>query len=86
MSTAFVSGIAALILYHKPWLKNWQVMNIIRYTADDINNDSHPGKDIYIGYGRINLTKALVPITIFSKKKSPRAKKLFSSFNNYNKK
>ena len=59
MSTAFVSGEAALILSHMPSLSNKEVMNIIRYTADDVNSNIYPGKDIYIGYGRINLKKAL---------------------------
>jgi len=58
MSTAFVSGMAALIVSHAPWLKNWRVMNIIRYSAEDVNNASYPGKDIFLGYGRINLNKA----------------------------
>jgi len=36
-------------------------MSIIRYSSDDINSDKYPGKDEYIGYGRINMEKALVP-------------------------
>jgi len=39
-------------------------MNVIRYTADDVNSENYSGKDEFIGYGRINMEKALVPIII----------------------
>jgi len=39
-------------------------MNIIRYTADDTNKNESPGRDDFIGYGRINMEKALVPTKI----------------------
>jgi subtilisin family serine protease len=61
-----VAGLAALIKSIKPWLSNEEIMNIIRYSADDVNYTSNPGKDDYIGYGRINMKKALVPIVIKS--------------------
>jgi len=61
IAAAHVSGLAALLLSAKPWLKPEQVMEIIRFSADDVNVDGLPGKDIMIGYGRINLEKALVP-------------------------
>ena len=38
-----------------------QIMDIIRYSADDVNCLQLPGKDEYIGYGRINMEKALGP-------------------------
>jgi subtilisin family serine protease len=63
-SVSHVSGLAALIKSIKPWLSPKEIMNIIRYTADDINQDEHPGLDEYIGYGRINMEKALVPVNI----------------------
>jgi thermitase len=56
-----VSGLAALLMSRKPWLTSTQVMNIIRYTADDVNKAQHAGKDDDIGYGRINMERALVP-------------------------
>jgi subtilisin family serine protease len=59
-----VSGLAALILSIKPWMGVPDIMNLIRYTADDVNSDEYPGPDEYIGYGRINMDKALVPIPI----------------------
>ena len=63
-SVSHVSGLAALIKSIKPWLSPKDIMNIIRYTADDINQNEHPGLDEYIGYGRINMEKALVPVKI----------------------
>ncbi len=67
MSSPHVAGLAALIKGLKNWLSAAEIMNVIRYTSDDINNGEHPGKDEYIGYGRINMEKALVPIKITEK-------------------
>ncbi len=64
MSAPHVAGLAALIKSYKPWLKPDEIMNIIRYSADDVNSSQHKGKDEYIGYGRINMAKALVPIKL----------------------
>jgi thermitase len=64
MSAPHVAGLAALIKSEKPWLKPDEIMSIIRYSADDVNSSQHKGKDEYIGYGRINMAKALVPIKI----------------------
>ncbi len=63
-SAPHVAGLAALILGIKPWLSAEEVMNIIRYTADDVNAAENPGKDPYMGYGRINMERALVPYII----------------------
>ncbi len=65
-STAHVTGLAALIKSIKPWLTSSEVMNVIRYSADDVNSSEYPGEDEFIGYGRINMEKALVPIKITS--------------------
>jgi len=64
MSAPLVTGLAALIRGLKPELSADSVMDIIRYTSDDVNSGQHKGKDDFIGYGRINLAKALVPIKI----------------------
>jgi subtilisin family serine protease len=64
MAAPHVAGLAALIKSLKPWLKVEQIMDIIRYSCDDINSNSYPGKDDYLGYGRINMEKALVPIEL----------------------
>lgn len=63
-STPHVSGLAALIKSIKPWLTAEEIMYVIKYSADDVNESSHPGKDMFIGYGRINMEKALVPLVI----------------------
>ncbi len=60
-ATPHVSGLAALIKSLKPWLKPAEIMNIIRYSSDDVNSSTFAGKDDHIGYGRINMEKALVP-------------------------
>jgi len=67
-SAPHVAGLAALIKGIKKWLDASDIMNVIRYTSDDINSSEHPGKDDYIGYGRINMEKALVPIKISNRK------------------
>lgn len=59
-----VAGLAALIRTIKPFLKVDEVMNVIRFSADDINSSAYPGKDDYLGYGRINIEKAIVPLII----------------------
>ncbi len=56
-----VAGLAALIRSLKPGLTPEEIMWIIRYTADDINGASAPGRDDAAGYGRINMRRALVP-------------------------
>ncbi|MQY61042.1 S8 family serine peptidase [bacterium] len=61
-----VAGLAALIKSVKPNLSAAQIMNVIRYSADDVNFVNNLGIDNYIGYGRINSAKALVPTVIKS--------------------
>ncbi len=63
-ATAHASGLAALILSVKPWLRPAEVMNVIRYTADDVNKAEKPGRDNELGYGRINMERALVPYVL----------------------
>jgi thermitase len=64
LSCAYISGLAGLIKSIKPWLKAEEIKNIICFSADDINHSKQPGWDRYLGYGRANLEKALVPIRI----------------------
>jgi thermitase len=63
-SVPYVVGLVALIKSIKPWLSVDEIMDVVRFSADDTNNVEHPGKDEFIGYGRINMEKALVPIII----------------------
>jgi len=60
-ATPHVAGMAALIKSLKPGLRAAEIMNIIRYTADDVNPSTFPGRDDHIGYGRINMERALAP-------------------------
>jgi len=55
-ATPHVSGLAALILSRNPSLTASQVREIIRKTADDLENE---GWDESYGYGRINAFRAL---------------------------
>jgi subtilisin family serine protease len=64
LSTPHVSGLAALIKSLKPWITAEEAMYVIMYSADDINENNNPGKDVFIGYGRINMEKALAPIIL----------------------
>jgi len=64
-----VAGLAALIISLKPELSAENVMNIIRFSADDVNQNLYPGEDDNIGFGRINIEKALRPIRITKKGK-----------------
>ncbi len=67
-SAAIVSGFVALIKSVKPWMDPDDIMDVIRYSADDVNADEHPGQDDFLGYGRINMEKALIPLIITASK------------------
>jgi thermitase len=64
MATPHVAGLAALLKSLKPWLTAGEIMNIIRYSADDVNAESFPGRDDQIGFGRINVERALAPYAL----------------------
>ncbi len=59
-----VAGFAALLFTSKSWLSASQVMNIIRASADDVNKTQYSGKDIYLGYGRINMGRGIAAYRI----------------------
>jgi thermitase len=63
-----VAALAALIKSVKPDLTVDQIMNVIRFSADDVNYVSNVGRDNYMGYGRMNMDTALVPIVIETSK------------------
>ncbi|MHB8055591.1 MAG: S8 family serine peptidase [Candidatus Aminicenantales bacterium] len=56
-----VAGLAALLKSQKPWLTPNAIKAIVELSADDVNFATLPGKDVSLGYGRINMEKALVP-------------------------
>jgi subtilisin family serine protease len=56
MASPHVTALAALIRSTNPLLKNTEVMDIMRKTAEDLGA---PGKDKYYGYGQIDVMKAL---------------------------
>lgn len=64
MAAPHVSGLAAILRGQKPWLSAAEIMEIIRLSADDVNSPTLPGIDDSIGYGRINMEKALVPLKL----------------------
>ena len=68
LATPHVSGLAALVKSVKPWLTAREIKFIIRYTADDVNQEEYPGQDDFIGFGRINMEKALVPVIVSAPK------------------
>jgi subtilisin family serine protease len=59
-----VAGLAALIRSIKSELTAEDIMNVIRYTADDVNSATLEGRDDNLGYGRMNMERALVPIIL----------------------
>lgn len=61
VAAPIVAGAAGLLLMQKPFLTNAQVMDLLRYTAVDVNGDTYKDADQYIGYGRINLSRLLGP-------------------------
>jgi subtilisin family serine protease len=58
-----VSGVAGLVLSQSKNrglnLTNDDIRNVIRVTADDINQSQYPGYDKFVGYGRVNAYEAL---------------------------
>jgi subtilisin family serine protease len=64
-ATAFVSGLASLIISHNPSISPEDCKRIICETAEDEVGDPKedtPGWDKYYGYGRINANKALLAV------------------------
>lgn len=53
------SGVAGLILSVAPQLTAEQVKDVLMRSADDVNNTTHPGRDRYIGTGRVNARLAV---------------------------
>lgn len=63
-SAPHAAGLAALIKSIKPNLTATDIMRVIRYSAQDVNSASYPRRDDFLGYGRMNMENALVPIIV----------------------
>lgn len=59
MAAPHVSGTVALLWAVNPSLSPAEVASILRQSADDLNFPSYPGPDAYIGWGRLNLRRAV---------------------------
>ena len=62
-ATPLVSGLAALLIAQKPYIKYEKIREIIQNTAEDQVGDAQEdteGWDVYHGHGRINAYKALM--------------------------
>lgn len=59
MATPHVSALAGLLLSLRPDLSLIQLTDLIRATAEDVNAINYPGRDNYLGDGRIDLLAAL---------------------------
>jgi len=60
MATPHVAGLAALIWTARPELTNQEVQRVMEGWAADVNSDERPGKDKYLGWGRINAYQAVL--------------------------
>lgn len=59
MASPHVAGLAALVWSQHPEYTPSQVAATIQLTAVDVNTATHPGRDIYLGYGRIDAGRAV---------------------------
>jgi subtilisin family serine protease len=59
MATPHVSGAAALLWSWRPDYTNAQIQQRLESQADDVNAAEYPGRDSYLGWGRLNLYRAL---------------------------
>jgi subtilisin family serine protease len=59
MATPATVGVAALVLSQNPGLTPDEVMDRVKYTAEDVNAATHPGEDDWLGFGRVNAHRAL---------------------------
>lgn len=67
MAAPHVTGAAAVLLSIAPGLTNERVRQILTSTADDIldpysDGANRPGYDLYTGWGRINLSRAIAAL------------------------
>ncbi len=60
MATPHVSALFGLLRSLRPDLSGDDLLAIMKDTADDVNADTYPGDDDYLGAGRINYYSALM--------------------------
>ncbi len=58
-ATPHIAGAAALLWTWRPDWTNDQIEQRLESTADDVNRSTHPGWDAFLGWGRLNVFKAL---------------------------
>jgi subtilisin family serine protease len=59
MASPHVAGAAALLWSWRPDYGSEQVEQRLKETADDVNSATYPGPDPYLGWGRLNVHRAL---------------------------
>lgn len=59
MAAPHVSGTAALLWAINPLFSPAEIAGILRRSADDLNFANYPGPDPHIGWGRLNLRRAV---------------------------
>lgn len=62
MATPHVSGAAALLWSWRPDFTNVQIKQRLETQADDVNSSLYPGPDPYLGWGRLNMYRALADL------------------------
>ncbi len=62
MASPHVAGAAALLWTWRPDYSSGQIEQRLKETADDVNAASHPGPDPYLGWGRLNIQRALADL------------------------
>ncbi|MBC7262599.1 MAG: S8 family serine peptidase, partial [Chloroflexi bacterium] len=62
MATPHVSGAAALLWSWRPDLTNIRIEEQLETQADDVNASLYPGPDPYLGWGRLNIYRALASL------------------------
>jgi subtilisin family serine protease len=59
MATPHIAGLTALIWSARPDLASVQVMGVVTATAVDVNEHTLPGRDEYVGWGRIEASGSI---------------------------
>ncbi len=58
-ASPLVASLAGLVKSINPMITQADFKNILITTSEDVNQAQYPGKDVYLGYGRINAYEAL---------------------------